>query len=96
MQRTETPSIFDVTLRSCTDEPCPPGGVARVRMESGCTYPWHTIRPRQTTTLRGMHLRASGEARSGLTPPTPSAPRLTAYRTARTGWSSPTPLACPP
>lgn len=67
--RTETPGIFHVVLQIRTDEPCPPGGIARVRMESGRTYPWRTIRPDQPTTFRGVPCwwRASWESGSGLT-----------------------------
>lgn len=45
------------------------GGVVRVRMESGRTYPWRTIRPGQPTTFRGVPCwwRASWQSESGKT-----------------------------
>lgn len=62
-----TPGVHHVTLSTRPD--CPPGGYARVRMESGRVYPWRVIRPGQPTTFRGVPCwwTARWEAASGRT-----------------------------
>jgi hypothetical protein len=59
------PGLYTVTLRTVST--CPPGGYARVRLQSGRVYPWREVKPGRPAVYKGVpwYWRGGWEAASG-------------------------------